>query len=64
MTVVDRNMQEQIKVIFNVNIRTLSSLTLILLTWRIRRANNNASRWQMEFNSVYKGLIKSAFDGV
>jgi len=30
-------------------------LTLILLTWRIRRANN-ASRWQMGFNSVFEGL--------
>jgi hypothetical protein len=33
-----------------------SSLTLILLTWRIWWASNNASRWQMEFNSVFKGL--------
>jgi hypothetical protein len=32
-------------------------LTLILLTWRIRWAPNNASRWQMVFNSVFKGLI-------
>ena len=34
-----------------------STLTLILLTWRIWRAPNNASRWQMGFNSVFKGLI-------
>ena len=31
-------------------------LTLILLTWKIRRAPNNASRWQMGFNSAFKGL--------
>jgi hypothetical protein len=32
-------------------------LTLILLTWRIWWAPNNASRWQMGFNSAFKGLI-------
>jgi len=32
------------------------SLTLILLTWRIWWAPNNASKWQMGFNSVFKGL--------
>ena len=31
-------------------------LTLILLTWRIWWACNNASRWQMGFNSAFKGL--------
>jgi len=31
-------------------------LTLILLTWRIWWAPNNASKWQMEFNSEFKGL--------
>jgi hypothetical protein len=31
-------------------------LTLILLTWKIRWALNNASKWQMEFNSAFKGL--------
>ena len=31
-------------------------LTLILLTWRIWWAPNNASKWQMEFNSAFKGL--------
>jgi len=34
-------------------------LTLILLTWRIWRAPNNASRWQMGFNLAFKGLITS-----
>jgi len=32
------------------------NLTLILLTWRIWWAPNNASRWQMGFNSAFKGL--------
>jgi len=35
----------------------IMSLTLILLTWRIWRAPNNACRWQMGFNSAFKGLI-------
>ena len=32
------------------------NLTLTLLTWRIWWAPNNASKWQMGFNSAYKGL--------
>jgi hypothetical protein len=32
-------------------------LILILLTWIIWRAPNNASRWQMGFNLVFKGLM-------
>jgi hypothetical protein len=35
---------------------TISFLTLILLTWRIGWATNNASRWQMGFNSAFKEL--------
>jgi len=31
-------------------------LTLILLTWRMWWAPNNASTWQMGFNSAFKGL--------
>jgi hypothetical protein len=34
----------------------LTSLTLILLTWRIWRDPNNASKWQIGFNLVFKGL--------
>jgi hypothetical protein len=34
-------------------------LTLILLTWRIGWAPNNASKWQMEFNSAFKGLMNN-----
>jgi len=32
------------------------SLTLIELTWRIWWAPNNASKWQMGFNSAFKEL--------
>jgi len=35
---------------------TSSVLTLILLTWRIWWAPNNASRRQLGFNSAFKGL--------
>jgi len=35
---------------------THRTLTLILLTWRIWWAPNNASRWQMGFNLAFKGL--------
>ena len=31
-------------------------LTLILLTWNIWWAPNNASKWQMGFNSAFEGL--------
>ena len=34
----------------------LVSLTLILLTWRIWWAPNNASKWQMGFKLAFKGL--------
>jgi hypothetical protein len=37
--------------------KTSHYLTVILLTWRIWRVPNNASRWQMGFNSAFKGLI-------
>jgi len=39
-----------------VAILRISGLTLILLTWRIWWALNNASRWQMGFNPAFKGL--------
>ena len=32
------------------------SLTLILLTWRIWWAPNNATKWKMGFNLAFKGL--------
>ena len=34
-------------------------LTLILLMWRIWLAPNNASKWQMGFNSAFKGLMQT-----
>jgi hypothetical protein len=34
-------------------------VTLILLTWRIWWAVNNASKWQMGFNLAFKGLIRN-----
>jgi len=36
-----------------------SQLTLNTLTWKIWWAPNNASIWQMGFNSAFKGLTKS-----
>jgi hypothetical protein len=38
----------------------IPTLTLNLLTWRICRAPDNASKWQMGFNSAFKGLRASA----
>jgi len=35
---------------------TSDRVTFILLTWRIWWAPNNASKWQMGFNSAFKGL--------
>jgi hypothetical protein len=37
-----------------------STLTLNPLTWKIWWAPNNASKWQMEFNSAFKGLRYSS----
>ena len=45
----------QIPRVFNL-CASLTYLTLTLLTWRIWWAPNNASRWQMRFNSAFKGL--------
>ena len=39
----------------------ISPLTLILLTWRIWWAPNNASKWQMGFNSAFKGLKSGCY---
>jgi len=40
----------------NMLIQKELTLTLILLTWRIRWAPNNASKWQKGFKSAFKGL--------
>jgi hypothetical protein len=45
---------------FTVVFLHLLFLTLILLTWRIWWAPNNASRWHMGFNSAFKGLKHAA----
>ena len=37
----------------------VARLTLNPLTWKIWRAPNNASQWQMGFNSAFKGLIEN-----
>ena len=37
----------------------LMSLTLNTLTWKIYWVPNNTSRWQMGFNSAFKGLRES-----
>ena len=36
--------------------KVINHLTFILLTWRIRWAPNNASRWKMGFNSAFNVL--------
>jgi hypothetical protein len=43
---------------------SMRPLTLILLTWRIWRAPNNASKWQMGFNLAFKGLRMLTFKNV
>ena len=47
--------------IYDISSLRVNDLTLILLTWKIRWAPNNASKWQMGFNSGFKGLT-SALD--
>ena len=41
---------------------TRNVLTLILLTWGIWRAPNNASKLQMGFNSAFKALNSVGID--
>jgi hypothetical protein len=45
----------------NVEANIWPHLTLILLTWRIWWAPNNASKWQMGFNSTFKGVKAMKF---
>jgi len=42
--------------IYDISSLRVNNLTLILLTWRKWWTPNNASKWQMEFNSAFKGL--------
>jgi hypothetical protein len=39
----------------------VTSLTLILLTWRIWWAPTNANKWQIGFNSAFKGLNRTVY---
>ena len=41
--------------IYDISSLRVNDLTLILLTWR-KWTPNNASKWQMGFNSAFKGL--------
>jgi hypothetical protein len=42
--------------IYDISSLRVNDLTLILLMWR-KWWTNNASKWQMEFNSGFKGLL-------
>ena len=42
--------------IYDISSLRVNDLTLILLTWRKWCSPNNASKWQMGFNSGFKGL--------
>ena len=46
--------------IYDISSVRVNYLTLILLTWRKWWAPNNASKWQMGFNSVFKALKRIA----
>jgi hypothetical protein len=50
------NMRSIYTSIYDISSLRVNDLILILLTWRIWWAPNNASRWQMGFNWVFKGL--------
>ena len=42
--------------IYDISSLRVNDLTLFLLTWRKWWAPNNARKWQMAFNSAFKGL--------
>ena len=42
--------------IYDISSLRVNDLTLILLTWRKWWTPNNASKWQMGFNSGFKGV--------
>jgi len=50
------HLQPNTVVVFYLLILHYSFLTLNQLTWKIWWTPNNASRWQMGFNSAFKGL--------
>ena len=41
--------------------KKINLLTLILLVWRIGWAPNNARKWQVGFNSAFKGLKSTCY---
>ena len=45
--------------IYDISSLRVNDLTLILLKWRKWWTPNNASKWQMGFNSAFKGLMTS-----
>jgi len=45
--------------IYDISNLRVNDLTLILLTWRKWQTPNTASKWQMGFNSAFKGLTQS-----
>jgi len=47
--------------IYDISSLKVNNLTLILVTWRKWWAPNNASKWQMGFNSGFKGLMLHSF---
>jgi len=61
-----RNWTKKCAIMYNIRILlgVLNILTLILLMWRIRWASNNARKWQMGFNSAFKGLKYISFHSV
>jgi hypothetical protein len=52
----DSSVQPQCCVKLKSSPRVINPLTLNPLMWKIWWAPNNAGRWQMGFNSVFKGL--------
>jgi hypothetical protein len=46
----------EIKKSMKIPLELLELLTLILLKWKISGAPNNVSKWQIGFNSAFKGL--------
>jgi hypothetical protein len=44
--------------IYDISSLKVNNWTLILLTWRKWWTPNNASKWQMGFNSAFKGLME------
>jgi len=59
-----RNIKNRCSIyIYDISSLRVNDLTLILLTWRKLWTPNNASKWQMGFNSAFKGLKACAKAG-